>query len=79
LIGSEDLEIYNEKELTSVSFNENGIWRIDAKSYIWRKPICMKSREKFRKKLHKLIDNIDDEALLNTLNEEIVPNIINSM
>ena len=36
----------------------------------------MKSKEKLKKKLHQLIENIDDEALLKTLNEDIVPYII---
>ena len=36
----------------------------------------MKSKEKLKKKLHKLIDSIDDEHVLNVLNDNIIPYII---
>ncbi|MBS1597633.1 MAG: hypothetical protein JST75_05375 [Bacteroidetes bacterium] len=36
----------------------------------------MKSKENLKKKLFELIKNIDDEALLKTLNEDILPYII---
>ena len=38
----------------------------------------MKSKDKLKKKLHELIDSIDDEDLLKMLNEDIVPYIINN-
>ena len=36
----------------------------------------MKSKEVLKTELHKLIDGIDDEELLNLLNEDILPAII---
>jgi hypothetical protein len=33
----------------------------------------MKSKETLKKELHKLIESIDDEKLLDELNEEIIP------
>ena len=36
----------------------------------------MKSKEELKAELHKLIDSIDDEELLNLLNEDILPAII---
>jgi len=36
----------------------------------------MKSKKKLRKQLHKLIDSIDDEHVLNVLSEDIIPYVI---
>jgi hypothetical protein len=36
----------------------------------------MKSKDKLKKKLHELIDSIEDEGLLKMLNEDIVPYVI---
>jgi hypothetical protein len=36
----------------------------------------MKSKEELKIKLHKLIDSIEDEELLNALNEDIIPSVI---
>jgi hypothetical protein len=36
----------------------------------------MKSKEELKKELHKLIDSIEDEKVLNELNEDVVPYII---
>ncbi|MBS1918589.1 MAG: hypothetical protein JST87_20155 [Bacteroidetes bacterium] len=36
----------------------------------------MKSKEQLKAELYKLIDSIDDEELLNSLNEDILPAII---
>jgi hypothetical protein len=33
----------------------------------------MKSKEELKKALHKLIDGIDDEQVLNTLHEDVLP------
>ena len=35
-----------------------------------------KNKEELKKKLHELIDGIDDEHILNVLNEEVVPYVI---
>ena len=37
------------------------------------KPLFMKSKKELKKKLHKLIDSIDDKQVLNILNEDIAP------
>jgi methyl coenzyme M reductase gamma subunit len=36
----------------------------------------MKSKKEIKKELYKLIDSIDDEYVLNVLNEDIVPYVI---
>lgn len=36
----------------------------------------MKSKKKLKKQLHKMIDLIDDKHVLNVLNEDIVPYVI---
>jgi hypothetical protein len=36
----------------------------------------MKSKEEMKTELHKLIDSIEDEELLNALNEDIIPSVI---
>ena len=36
----------------------------------------MKSKEELKKVLHALIDSIEDEHILNVLNDEIVPYVI---
>ena len=36
----------------------------------------MKSKEDLKKELHALIDTIDDEHILNVLNDDIVPYVI---
>ena len=36
----------------------------------------MKSKEQLKKKLHELIDSIDDQDVLNILTEDVVPYII---
>ncbi len=36
----------------------------------------MKSKEDLKKELHALIDTIDDEDILNVLNDDIVPYVI---
>ena len=36
----------------------------------------MKSKEEIKAELHKKIDSIDDEYILNVLNEDIVPYVI---
>ena len=33
----------------------------------------MKSKKQLKEELHQLIDNIDDEQILQTLNEDIIP------
>ena len=35
-----------------------------------------RNQEELKKKLHELIDSIDDEHILNVLNEEVVPYVI---
>jgi O6-methylguanine-DNA--protein-cysteine methyltransferase len=35
-----------------------------------------KNQEELKKKLHELIDSIDDEHILNVLNEDIVPYVL---
>jgi hypothetical protein len=35
-----------------------------------------KDKDKLKKKLHKLIDSIEDEHVLNVLNEDVVPYVI---
>jgi hypothetical protein len=42
----------------------------------FEKPFYMKSKEELKKELHKLIDGIEDEKVLNELNEDVVPYII---
>ncbi len=37
------------------------------------KPLFMKSKKELKKKLHELIDSIDDEHVLSMLNEDIAP------
>lgn len=36
----------------------------------------MKSKQQMKEELHQLIDSIDDEQVLNVLNEELVPYVI---
>lgn len=36
----------------------------------------MKSKQQLKEELHNLIDSIDDEHVLNVLNEEVVPYVI---
>jgi len=36
----------------------------------------MKTKEQLKTSLHKLIDGIEDEELLNALNEDILPSVI---
>ncbi len=36
----------------------------------------MKSKQQLKEELHNLIDSIDDEHVLNVLNEEVVPYIV---
>lgn len=38
----------------------------------------MKSKEELKKELHQLIDSIDDEHILNVLNEDVVPYVIDN-
>lgn len=40
------------------------------------KSYCMKSKSELKEKLHALIDGIDDEHVLNFLNEDIMPYVI---
>jgi hypothetical protein len=38
----------------------------------------MKSKEELKKELHQLIDSIDDEHILNVLNEDVVPYVLDN-